>query len=89
MADLCLELRLLAHPFTSGLDLSDDERRVLVDAAEMIESLRGRFADGVTLDDGVGRLRAAGDALVAAMRSGSDAGWDAAIDAWESARAEG
>lgn len=72
MPDVCLELRLLAHPFTSGLDLSDDERRVLVDAAEMIESLRTAGAD-----------------LVAAMRSGSDAGWGAAIDAWESARAEG
>lgn len=32
------------------------------------------------------RLRAAGDALAAIMRSGSDAKWDAAIDAWQEAR---
>jgi hypothetical protein len=31
-------------------------------------------------------LRAAGDALVSVMQSGSDAGWDAAIDAWREAR---
>lgn len=31
-------------------------------------------------------LRAAGDALVSVLRSGSDTGCDAAIDAWEEAR---
>jgi hypothetical protein len=36
--------------------------------------------------DEIERLRAAGDALVTAMQSGSDAGWDAAIDAWQEAR---
>lgn len=34
----------------------------------------------------IDRLRAAGDALVAVLRSGSDCGWDAAIDDWEEAR---
>ena len=29
------------------------------------------------------RLRAAGDALVTAMRSGSDSGWDEVIDKWK------
>lgn len=29
------------------------------------------------------RLRAAGDALAAVLRSGSDTGWDAAIDQWQ------
>lgn len=32
------------------------------------------------------RLREAGDRLVGRMRSGSDAGWDDAIDAWENLR---
>lgn len=32
------------------------------------------------------RLRAAGDAMAEALRSGSDSGWDEAIDAWEEAR---
>jgi len=32
------------------------------------------------------RLRAAGDALLTVMQAGSDAGWDAAIDAWQEAR---
>jgi len=31
------------------------------------------------------RLRAAGDALLTVMQAGSDAGWDAAIDAWQEA----
>lgn len=36
--------------------------------------------------DEIERLRAAGDALADALRSGSDSGWDAAIDAWEARR---
>lgn len=36
--------------------------------------------------DEIERLRAAGDALVKVMQAGSDAGWDAAIDAWQEAR---
>lgn len=32
------------------------------------------------------RLRAAGDAMAEALRSGSDSKWDAAIDAWQEAR---
>jgi hypothetical protein len=36
--------------------------------------------------DEIERLRAAGDALATVMQSGSDAGWDAAIDAWQEAR---
>ena len=35
--------------------------------------------------DKIERLRAAGDALVTVMQAGSDAGWDAAIDAWQEA----
>lgn len=31
------------------------------------------------------RLRTAGDALAICLRSGSDSGWDDAIDAWEEA----
>lgn len=36
--------------------------------------------------DKIKRLRAAGDALANALRSGSDSGWDEAIDGWEEAR---
>ena len=39
-----------------------------------------------TAADEIVGLRAAGDALVAVMQSGSDTGWDAAIDAWQEAR---
>jgi hypothetical protein len=38
-----------------------------------------------TAADEIERLRAAGDALVTVMQAGSDAGWDAAIDAWQEA----
>ena len=40
----------------------------------------------LTVCDEIERLRAAGDALVAVLRSGSDCGWDAAIDDWQEAR---
>lgn len=36
--------------------------------------------------DVIEQLLVAGDALAAVMRSGSDAGWDAAVDAWDVVR---
>lgn len=43
------------------------------------------FGIDLTLDE-IERLRAAGDALADALRSGSDREWDKAIDDWEEAR---
>lgn len=40
-------------------------------------------------DAEIERLRAAGDALADALRSGSDREWDKAIDDWQEARREG
>ena len=36
--------------------------------------------------DEIERLRSAGDRLIACMKSGSDYGWDTAIELWEKAR---
>lgn len=46
----------------------------------LIERLR---AERVVLLDAYWKLRDAGDALAAVLRSGSDCGWDNAIDRWE------
>ena len=61
-------------------------------ADDIVTRLR-RAAIGMPQDDmnqaaagEIERLRAGGDAIVAVMQSGSDAGWDAAIDAWQEAR---
>lgn len=57
-------------------------------AADEIEQLRSEINGMANAQNGWGkvqRLKEAGDDLVAVMRSGSDCGWDNAIDAWESA----
>jgi hypothetical protein len=39
MNKICFDLRLLAHPFT-GPELSDEARKIILDAAEEIERLQ-------------------------------------------------
>ena len=65
------------------------ERADVRDAIGEIEQLRSEVNGMVSAQNGWGkvqRLKEAGDALVAVMRSGSDCGWDKAIDGWEKAR---
>lgn len=46
----------------------------------------GRSFDCLYVAQQIEALLAAGDALAAVLRSGSDCGWDAAIDGWEKVR---
>ena len=53
------------------------------EAADEIDSLRKQLSACVGVVD---ELTRAGDSMVAVLRSGSDTGWDNAIDAWQEAR---
>lgn len=55
-------------------------QHMIASAASEIDRLLTVYADAIKT---VARLRAAGDVLAAVMRSGSDSGWDDAIDAWD------
>lgn len=55
----------------------------VIDDMNIIEQAE---ANARAMRDEIERLRAAGDALADALRSGSDSGWDKAIDDWEEAR---
>lgn len=50
--------------------------------------LESRIVETLLRDaaDEIERLRELGDAMASVMRSGSDTGWDNAIDAWQEAR---
>ena len=66
--------------YMSGYRIGDYER---ISLATANSNLRHEV-DKLNVE--IERLRAAGHALVTVMQSGSDAGWDAAIDAWQEAR---
>lgn len=82
-------------PTAEAKPISRDAARQLLDVLlralkasgqdDIVTRLRivdGDRADRLDAADEIERLRAAGDTLVAVMRSGSDAGWDSAIDGW-------
>lgn len=71
---------------------SEEETNIMVeDIAASLRLLMGSCKCSVCKDrleaiNEIERLRSAGDALVDVLRSGSDTGWDNAIDAWEKIR---
>lgn len=54
----------------------------IVDVLRGWDDQRPPFRTMLEAAEEIERLRAAGDALVDAMRRGSDSGWDDAVDAW-------
>lgn len=66
--------------------------RLLNQSADEIERLHNELADWQrtvrALEDHIQHLRQLGSSLVSAMQSGSDHGWDEAIDDWKASSDE-